>query len=286
MNNYLSLVKFSHTIFALPFALIGYFLAISLPGYEFSFSKLFLVIICMVTARNAAMAFNRYLDKDIDATNPRTKLREIPNGIISERSAIMFVVGNILLFIVTTYFINQLCFLLSPIALAIILGYSFTKRFTVLCHYILGLGLALAPVGAYIAVTASFSATPIMYGLAVFFWVAGFDIIYALQDEDFDRNYDLKSIPQKIGRRRSLLVAVASHFISGFFLLWAAYSIYIDYGIGLFHLGGLFVFLGLLTYQHTLISTKDISRVNIAFFTTNGIASLVFGITVILDLIV
>ncbi|RYG34376.1 MAG: 4-hydroxybenzoate octaprenyltransferase, partial [Chitinophagaceae bacterium] len=185
MKKYFSLVLFAHSIFAMPFALIGFFLGISTTGQPFEWLKLLLVILCMVFARNTAMAFNRYLDRDIDALNERTKQRDIPAGKVSPREALMFTVINIMLFIGATYWINPLCFYLSPVAIFVVLFYSYTKRFTPLCHFVLGLGLALAPIGAYIAVTGQFSLVPIFFSLAVLFWVSGFDIIYALQDESF-----------------------------------------------------------------------------------------------------
>ncbi|HNE29280.1 MAG TPA: UbiA-like polyprenyltransferase, partial [Saprospiraceae bacterium] len=189
MKSYFSLVKFSHTIFAMPFALAGFFIATRQQGPDaLNWRLLLLVVLCMVFARSAAMGFNRWLDRDIDAVNPRTRMREIPSGTIPARSALVFVLVNCLLFILTTFFINTLCFLLSPVALAVVLGYSYTKRFTWLCHFVLGLGLALAPVGAYLAVTGHFAWLPVLLGFTVLFWTAGFDIIYALQDEEFDKS--------------------------------------------------------------------------------------------------
>ncbi|HMR18145.1 MAG TPA: 4-hydroxybenzoate octaprenyltransferase, partial [Sphingobacterium sp.] len=184
MKKYMSLVLFAHSIFALPFAIIGFFLATTTTEYTFSVKLFALMLFCMVTARNAAMAFNRYLDRDIDALNPRTAIRDIPAGRISPRKALLFTIVNCLLFMVATYFINTLCLLLSPVALFVILFYSYMKRISPLCHLVLGLGLGLAPVGAYLAVTGAFHIVPIFYGLAVMTWVAGFDIIYALQDEE------------------------------------------------------------------------------------------------------
>ena len=169
MNKYLSFVKFSHTIFAMPFALTGFFVALSEQSDGMDWRKLGLVVLCMVFARNAAMGFNRYLDRDIDATNPRTQNREIPAGAISPRAALAFVLANALAFCATTSFINAPCFFLSPVALAVVLGYSYTKRFTWLCHLVLGLGLSLAPVGAYLAVTGHFAWIPVLYGAAVLF---------------------------------------------------------------------------------------------------------------------
>ena len=200
MKNYLSLVKFSHTIFAMPFALIGYFLGIQ--HTEFSLSKagiiLGLVLVCMVTARSAAMAFNRYLDRNFDAKNPRTAIREIPRGIISANSALRFVILSSVLFVIAAFCINRICFYLSPVALFVILFYSFTKRFTPLCHIVLGIGLSLAPIGAYLAVTGVFAVLPVLFSFAVVFWVSGFDVIYALQDVDFDQSQQLYSIPSTL----------------------------------------------------------------------------------------
>lgn len=281
MKNYLSLIKFSHTIFALPFALVGFFLAVhNESAGQVSWRLLLLVILCMVFARSAAMAFNRYIDRDIDGKNPRTASREIPAGLISPQNALFFVLSNSLLFVLCTYFINWLCFALSPVALAVVLGYSYTKRFTALCHFVLGIGLALAPLGAYLAVSGQFAALPLVYSFLVLFWVAGFDIIYALQDEDFDRQLGLNSIPARLGKKRALIVAHVLHILAAFLVLFAGELA--DSGF-LFWIGAL-LFIMLLYYQHQLVKPQDLSKVNLAFFTTNGIASTVFGALVILDL--
>ena len=278
INNFLSLVKFSHTLFALPFALVGYFLALEFSVYQFDWFLLLKVVLCMVFARSAAMAFNRYIDRDIDAANERTSIvREIPRGVISPKAALIFVLVNSLLFIGTTYFINDLCFYLSPVALAVVLGYSLTKRFTALCHLILGLGLSLAPIGAYLAVTAQFASLPLIYSFAVLFWVAGFDMIYALQDEEFDRSMSLHSIPAAIGPKNSLRLSMFFHLITAILLLWAANEAQANY----LYWTGTILFIALLFYQHSLVKTDDLSKVNLAFFTTNGIASLIFSIFVI-----
>ncbi|GAB4252149.1 MAG: UbiA-like polyprenyltransferase [Vicingaceae bacterium] len=281
ISNYLSLIKFSHTIFALPFALIGYFLALKLNQLPFDVYLFVKVLLCMVFARSAAMAFNRYIDKDIDKANPRTaKVREIPNGTIHPKSALVFVILNVLLFITTTYFINPLCFYLSPIALLVILGYSLTKRFTVLCHLILGVGLSLAPIGAYLAVTGTFDWLPLFFSFTVLFWVSGFDIIYALQDEDFDKAQQLKSIPVAFGKKGALYVSNILHFLTGVFILFAGY-----YGqFNSIYWIGSFIFILLLIYQHFLVKPNDLSKVNLAFFTTNGIASVVYAVFVISSL--
>lgn len=287
MQKYLSLIKFSHTIFALPFAMIGFFLAIyANENTAFSWFKLLLVIACMVTARSAAMAFNRYLDRDIDAKNQRTAIREIPSGQVKVENVKYFILINCVLFIILTWFINPLCFYLSPIALGVVLGYSYTKRYTFLCHLVLGVGLALAPVGAYIAVTEQFNIVPILLGMAVLFWVAGFDIIYALQDEEFDRSEGLNSIPVWLGRTKALLFSRMLHLFSATFLVSAYYLATNDYDqLSFISMGGLLLFLGMLIYQHTIVSEHDLSKVNIAFFTTNGIASLLFGIAMVIDML-
>jgi len=285
MKNYLSLIKFSHTIFALPFALLGFFLATLHFDAKLSLQLFFLVFLCMVFARSAAMAFNRYLDRDIDKKNPRTAAREIPAGIISPKNALAFVLLNCLLFMACTWFINLLCFLLSPVALLIILGYSYTKRFTYMCHFVLGLGLSLAPIGAYLAVGGQFHLIPILYSLAVLFWVSGFDIIYALQDEEFDKSLHLNSIPVRLGKTRALILSNILHLLCGGFILFAAFMLqttYTDFSWVLWLASGIFIVL--LAYQHTLVKPNDLSKINLAFFTTNGMASLIFGTLVILDI--
>ncbi len=286
MKNYFNLVTFSHTIFAMPFAMLGFFLAIIDPLYEFSWKILFLVIVCMVTARNAAMGFNRYADRTIDAINDRTNTREIPSGKITSTQALLFVGINVLLFITATWFINFLCFVLSPVALLVILGYSYTKRFTALCHLVLGLGLSFAPIGAYIAVAGKIDVLPVIYGFVVLFWVAGFDIIYALQDEYFDRNSSLRSIPERLGGKQALIISRAFHVVTAVTLIYGAFYLQRYYPHTSFlHFAGLVVFLASLIYQHSIVAHNDLSKINKAFFTTNGLASLVFGLFVIIDLL-
>jgi 4-hydroxybenzoate polyprenyltransferase len=315
VKNYLSLIKFSHTIFALPFALIGFFLAIVNSGVEVLLKnggivkayfhvklsdtfvedsmfrevfwkivlyKFFYVLLCMVFARSAAMAFNRYLDRSFDAKNPRTAIREIPAGIISANSALLFTIINSVLFVITTFFINKLCFALSPVALLVVLGYSYTKRFTPLCHLVLGLGLSLAPIGAYLAVTGAFAVLPVLFSFTVLFWVSGFDIIYALQDEEFDKKYELKSIPAWLGKTKALRVSEFLHVLSAFCVTAAGY-----YGnFGVLYWIGVAVFIGMLFYQHSIVKPDDLRRVKIAFMTANGIASVVFAVFVIADIFI
>ena len=298
VRSYLSLIKFSHTVFAMPFALIGFFLALwssssLIPGFhtaifppQFPWEdvsiKFILVILCMVFARSAAMAFNRYLDRKWDALNPRTAIREIPKGIITPKNALLFTIVNCILFIATTWFINRICFFLSPVALAVVLGYSFTKRFTPLCHLILGMGLSLAPIGAYLAVTGVFHWLPILFSFAVLFWVSGFDIIYALQDVEFDQSQNLYSIPAWLGKPKALQVSEILHLLSASCVVAAG-----KFGhFGVLYWIGVLVFIGCLIYQHSIVKPHDLRRVNIAFMTTNGIASVVFAIFVIADLFV
>ncbi len=279
MKKYFSLVLFAHTVFAMPFAFIGFFLAITSTDHEFNWLKLILMVLCMVFARNAAMAFNRFLDRDIDAQNPRTMIRDIPSGRISSNEALLFTIVNSLLFVLAALLINKLCFYLSPVALAVVLGYSYTKRFTPLCHLILGLGLALAPIGAYLAVSGEFAMLPIYFSLAVLCWVSGFDIIYALQDDEFDRENKLNSIPAWLGRKRALQVSSLLHLLSVVFVTLP----YFFSDLSWFYLSGILFFILLLIYQHQLVKPNDLSKVNRAFFTTNGIASVVFAVFFLMD---
>ena len=312
VKNYLSLVKFSHTIFAMPFALIGFFVAL-LPvlaphlkaagaprwfvdmhyqGFSLSAGdpasvaagkialRLLLVILCMVFARSAAMAFNRYLDRQFDARNPRTAIREIPKGIISADSALRFVVICSLLFVATCWFINPLCFALSPVALFVILFYSYTKRFTAFCHIVLGIGLSLAPIGAFLAVTGYFATLPLLFSGAVICWVSGFDIIYAMQDVAFDESQKLFSVPVALGKKNALILSTLLHVVSAGFVLAA--GIYGEFGW--WYWIGVAVFSGMLIYQHAIVRPNDLSKVNIAFMTANGIASVVFASFVIADI--
>jgi 4-hydroxybenzoate polyprenyltransferase len=288
LKNYLSLIKFSHSIFALPFAIIGFVLGVK--DYDFEVHeyvskeisiKLLLVIICMISARSAAMAFNRYLDRNIDAINPRTKIREIPAGIITAKNALIFTIASCMVFLISCYFINSMALALAPVALLVILFYSYTKRFTALCHVVLGLGLSLAPIGAYIAVTGKFDLLPILFSFVVLFWVSGFDIIYALQDESFDKENNLHSIPAMIGKKNALLVSRILHIICAVIIIFIG-TYYLSY---LFFWLGTIVFVAMLFYQQSIVTPTDLSKVNIAFMTANGIASIVFAAFVICSLI-
>ena len=274
---YSRLVKFEHTIFAMPFAMIGFFMAIMVTD-QVPFWKLLLeIVLSMVFARNAAMGFNRFLDRKFDAANPRTAKREIPAGVVSAPKALIFVIINALFFGLVTWMINPLCFALSPVALFVILGYSYTKRITPLCHFVLSLGLSLAPIGAWLAVTGSFALAPLLFSGVVFFWVSGFDIIYACQDVEFDQQYRLQSIPVLVGVKNALEISAVLHLVSMVFVVFAGITLQSNW---IFWLGAAF-FAGLLVYQHLIVKADDLSRVNLAFGTTNGIAGVIFAVLVI-----
>jgi len=280
IGNYFSLVKIHHTLFSLPFAMIGLFLGFKETGSLISLRDLLLVILCVLFARNAAMAFNRYADMRFDSKNPRTSARELPSKIISRPAALAFIIINALLFMGAAWFLNLLCFMLSPLALLVVLGYSFTKRFTSLSHVFLGLGLALAPIGAYIAVTARFDILPLLFSFSVIFWVAGFDIIYAMQDVAFDRSEKLRSLPVFLGSKNALLLSIVFHAISVGFLVSAG----LTGPFGNIYWAGMAVYTALIIYQHILVKPNDLSKVNLAFFTLNGIASVIYACFVIADL--
>jgi 4-hydroxybenzoate polyprenyltransferase len=263
LTRFLSLVTFAHTIFALPFALLAAVLA---AGGAPEPRTLVLILVAMAGARSAAMAFNRIVDRDVDAKNPRTRGREIPSGAISVRAASVFCALSAVVFVLAAWLLNPLCFALSPLALAIVLGYSFTKRLSALSHLVLGLGLAVAPVGAWIAVTGRFAATPVVLGLSVLFWVAGFDVIYSLQDEAFDRAQGLFSLPARLGARRALDLSTIFHAIS----LALLYAVFVLAGGGTLFGAGVVLAGVFLVRQHVLVSEKDLSRVDRAFFTANG----------------
>lgn len=280
-KKFLSLVKFSHTVFALPFAIIGFSLGTLYSDSGFDIRLFGLMLLCMVFARSAAMGFNRYIDRRFDAQNARTAIREIPAGLISPNAVLAFVIICSVAFVVTTLFINELCFYLSPIALAVVLGYSYTKRFTWLCHIVLGVGLALAPIGAFLAVAGKFDLLPLLFSFTVLFWVSGFDIIYALQDEEFDRNNNLYSIPAYLGKKNALLVSRLLHVCSMLFVVMAGYI----GDLGLLYWIGTGFFITMLIYQHSLVKPTDLSKVNLAFATTNGVASVVFGCFAVADIL-
>ncbi len=280
-SKYLSLVKFSHTIFAMPFALMSFSYALWSSEAEFSWWLLLQVVLCMVFARNVAMGFNRWADRKIDAENPRTASREIPAGAISPRNAMIFVVINATLFVATASTINLLTALLSPVALAVIMFYSYCKRFTALAHLVLGLSLAIAPAGAYIAVTGTLTLAPCLLSLVVLTWTGGFDIIYALQDRDFDRKRGLHSIPSRFSVATSLYISIALHCVSIAALI--LFATYLPQGWLLWCGVGLFT--AILVAEHILVTPTKQRSIGIAFGTLNGLASLTLAIFVIAQII-
>lgn len=277
---YLKFVKFSHTIFAMPFALTGFFLGSERGGGEFTWRLLGLIILAMIFARNAAMGFNRWADRKIDAKNPRTATREIPTSAISPASALAFVFVNSAFFVIVTGFINSLALSLSLPALIVLLGYSYLKRFTSLCHYGVGLALGIAPSAAYIAVTGTLSISALLLSIIVFFWSGSFDILYSLADEEFDKEHGLRSIPQSLGRWWSLVISAVGHSL----VLPLLVMLYFTGDFGYLYIAGASIFTILLIYQHIIVKPSDISRLNAAFFTSNGIASAIFALFAILDL--
>lgn len=287
IRKYLSLVKFSHTVFAMPFAAIGFVMGGLYDASGINVLTGFKVLLCMVFARNAAMAFNRYADAHLDTANARTAIREIPAGILSRKHVGIFVILNAVAFMAVAWWINTLCFALSPVALLVILGYSYTKRFTPLCHLILGVGLSLAPIGAFLAVTGVFFWPVIVLGAGVMCWVGGFDIIYALQDERFDQEHTLHSIPAWLGGERALGISRLLHFSSAGLIWLFVYltSTHFTVFLPAMVVAALLFTLALM-YQQRLVSPDDLSRVNLAFFTTNGISSIAFGVLVIVGLLV
>ncbi len=270
------MIKLSHSIFAMPFALAAAWIASG--EVAVSWRQILLIVLCMVTARSSAMGFNRVVDRDIDALNPRTSLREIPAGQISTGAAWAFTLGSALLFVVFSALLGTTTALLSPVALALVWGYSLTKRFTALCHIVLGAALALAPTAVWVALTNGFGATPALLSLAVATWVAGFDIIYSLQDEAFDRERGLRSIPAALGARGALVVSALLHLVtvgSLAALPWVT-------PLGPMYWVGLVVIGAVLAYEHAIVKPGDLSRIDKAFFDLNGYVSLAFLLFVVL----
>ncbi|HSA59513.1 MAG TPA: UbiA-like polyprenyltransferase [bacterium] len=263
------MLKLSHTVFALPFALASMLAAAGgLPSWRLAA----LILLAMVTARNAGMAFNRYLDAGIDARNPRTASRHVPQGLLSGRFVLVFSLVNALLFLAVARAINPLCLALSPAALALLFGYSYMKRVSSLSHLVLGLVLGSSPIAAWIAVRGTFNPPPFVLGLAVAFWVAGFDVIYATQDHDFDRREGLHSLVVRFGVARALVIARVFHAAT--IVLFVAFGLLLRSPWPYFATIALTA--ALLTYEHSLVKAEDLSRVNAAFFTVNGFISLIF----------
>jgi 4-hydroxybenzoate polyprenyltransferase len=257
------MIRFSHSVFALPFALASAALA-AVEGIRWG--QVAWILVAMVAARSAAMGFNRLADHAIDARNPRTSGRELPRGALSRAQVALFVVVSAAVFVAAAAMLNPLCLALSPAALAIVLGYSYTKRFTSLSHVFLGLALAIAPVGAWLAVRGRFDWPPIVLGLGVAAWVAGFDVIYACQDVEFDRREGLHSLPARLGIARALLAARALHLAAAGLLA----SLYWLAPLHPVYLAGVVFVALLLAYEHSLVRADDLSRVDVAFFTVNG----------------
>ena len=280
IQKFLSLVKFSHTVFALPFALAGYAMGVRAAGFDWV--VLVQVIVCMVFARSAAMAFNRLVDRTYDAANPRTAARELPAGELQPKTVGAVVVVCSAGFVLTALSINFLCFALSPVALAIVLGYSYTKRFTSWCHVVLGLGLAIAPVGGYVAAAGGFTASAWVLAGLVLTWTAGFDVIFALQDEAFDQSEGLHSIPARFGAKKALYLSAGLHVLTAGAVVWLGFLLHPAYPV--VYWAGAAAFVGLLVFQHAIVRPNDLSRVGLAFGTTNGIASVVYAAATVCSL--
>lgn len=269
------MIRFSHSIFALPFALTSAALA---AREGFLWSQIGWIVLAMVGARSAAMGFNRLADQEIDARNPRTAARELPKGVLGRREVWAFVLASAGLLVLAAWRLNPLCLALSPLALGIVFGYSYTKRFTALSHFVLGLALGVAPVGAWIALRGRFDPEPVVLGLAVVLWVAGFDIIYACQDAEFDRSQGLHSVPAVLGIARALVLARVVH-VGAWGLLLALYFMVPLHPVYLLGVAGV---AALLAYEHSLVRPNDLSRVNVAFFTLNGWISVGYSVATVL----
>jgi 4-hydroxybenzoate polyprenyltransferase len=278
----LEMIKFSHTVFAFPFALMGATLAALKTGAAPTVAQVFWICLAMVGARSGAMGLNRIIDARIDAENPRTAGRHIPAGKVSLAAAWSLVLGSFALLLLAAWMLNPLCFYLSPIALFFLALYSYCKRFTALAHLVLGICLAAAPVGAWIALRGDLGWPVVVLGLAVLFWVAGFDIFYALQDLEFDRAKGLHSIPAKLGVERSLWLVRAFHVAMVLLLL----LLLVGTGLGWIYLAGVLVVAGLLIYEHSLVKPDDLSRLNAAFFNMNGYVSVTIFLFTLADALV
>jgi 4-hydroxybenzoate polyprenyltransferase len=261
------MIRFSHTVFALPFAFMGAVLA---AGGVPSSNKIFWILVAMVGARSGAMGINRYADRHLDAQNPRTQHRALPQGKITPREALAFVCLSFGVFLVAAWMLNPLCLALSPLAILIVSGYSYTKRFTTLSHLILGLSLGLAPIGAWIAVTGQLALPPLILGTAVLFWVGGFDILYSLMDLAFDRRAGLFSIPARLGEQEGMALAGVCHILTVGCLAMLVPLV----GLGKVYLAGLFLAMALLLYEHWLLYKHGLAKLNVAFFNVNGVLSI------------
>jgi len=276
---YLRMIKFSHSVFALPFAFTSALIAASgIP----SLRQIFWITVAMVGARSGAMGLNRIIDRKIDMDNPRTSGREIPRGIVKVSEAVAFVLLSFCLMVGAAYMLNPLCLMLSPVAIGVLFLYSFTKRFTWMAHLVLGLAISAGPLGAWIAVTGSFDYMILPLVLAVIFWLAGFDVLYALQDIEFDRKYGLFSIPQRFGIRRSLYIARTLHVVTFGLLVLNG----LLFGLGKFYGVGMFVVAGFFLYEHSLVKEDDLSKLDMAFFNMNGYISMTVFIATLTDFMI
>jgi 4-hydroxybenzoate polyprenyltransferase len=278
----LEMIKFEHTIFALPFAFISVLLASHYLGLPHGLPTLrcaVWVLVAMVAARSAAMAFNRIVDAKFDAANPRTAIRAIPAGLLTVKQVGLFTLFSVLLFELASYELNTLCLLLSPLALAAVLGYSLTKRFTRLSHLVLGFAIGIGPIGAWVAITGRLHLVPILLGAAVMLWIGGFDVIYALQDVEFDKSAGLHSLPSKIGKPAALWISRLMHVCT----LGLLIAVGLLAGLHAVYFVGVAVAAGLIFYEQSIVTPDDLSRVNLAFFTLNGWVSISLFVFVVLD---
>ena len=281
--SYASLIRFSHTIFALPFALAS--IALAWPAHPVTPRIFFWILLSMVGARSAAMGFNRLADRSFDSLNPRTRMWELPQGKVQVWEAVLLTIAASLLFFFAAYELNFVCLVLSPVALVIVFFYSFTKRFTWASHFFLGLALSIAPIGAWLAVsgtpnTAADLATPVFLGLAVLFWLAGFDIIYSLQDREFDRQHGLHSMPVRFGVKGALTFSLVFHVLTVVFLIAVGFSA----NMGFIYWLGVAIVSVILLWEHRIVSPTDLSRINRAFFDFNAYVSIGYFLTIICDL--
>ncbi|UCE70860.1 MAG: UbiA family prenyltransferase [Nitrospiraceae bacterium] len=277
--DYLRLIKFSHSIFALPFAFTSALIAAEgIP----SLHQVFWITVAMLGGRSGAMGMNRIIDRKIDALNPRTKDRELPRGVVKSGEALGFTIFAFALLVLAAYQLNPLCLQLSPLVVLVLVTYSYTKRFTWLCHLVLGIALSLAPIGAWIAVTGTFDGRILILSLAIIFWVAGFDILYGLQDVDFDRQYGIYSIPKVFGIGPSLWIARIFHCIT-IGLLFTMISIF---NLSVFYGTGIVIATSLLLYEHVLVRPDDLSKLNMAFFNMNGYISVTVFVFTLIDYLV
>jgi 4-hydroxybenzoate polyprenyltransferase len=273
---YLKMIRFSHSVFALPFAFTGAIIAADgIP----SLRQILLIALAMVGARSGAMGLNRIIDRKIDKVNPRTRNREIPRGVIKVWEAILFTGISFVVLIFSAYMLNPLCLKLSPVALAVLFLYSYTKRFTWASHFILGLALSAAPIGAWIAVRGTFDLEIIPLGIAVIFWLAGFDTLYAMQDLEFDKSHGLYSIPQRFGIKKALICSRIFHLVTFLVLMFLG----ILFKLGIYYWLGMMVVAGLFIYEHSLVKKDDLSKLDMAFFNMNGYISIAVFVSTLLD---